>query len=112
VFDLGLAAGGEESHVRHEVRQAILDAAEFVGNEIAVKIQDPDGPMGITSYLKQVAREHSVACSLALYRSNRNQRKRSIFVFYTEKPIVIAKINPTDVDDTTALHIGAYYRSA
>jgi hypothetical protein len=77
IFSWPLSSGARGSRVR---RQAILDAAEFVGNEIAVKIQDPDGPMGITSYLKQVAREHSVACSLALYRSNRNQRKRSIFV--------------------------------
>ncbi len=41
----------------------ILDAAENVGNEMT--IADPRGPMGITGYLENIAREHpAVMCGM------------------------------------------------
>ena len=41
----------------------ILDAAENVGNEMT--IADPRGPMGITGYLENIAREHpAVICGM------------------------------------------------
>jgi len=47
------------------VRQAILDAAENIGNEISIQLKDPRGGMGITAYLEQIAREHpAVMCGM------------------------------------------------
>jgi hypothetical protein len=61
-----LKRNGHDGHVAHrakgtankitpEVRQAILDAAENVGNEISIQFNDPRGEMGITAYLELIA---------------------------------------------------------
>jgi hypothetical protein len=38
--------------------------------------------------------------------------RKAIFMFDAKDAIVVAKIYSANVDDTTALQIGAYYRSA
>jgi len=54
---------GTVNHLTRELKQVILDAAENVGNEMT--IADPRGPMGITGYLENIAREHpAVMCGM------------------------------------------------
>jgi hypothetical protein len=48
-----------------EVRQAIIDAAEFVGEELVINPEDSNTPRGITAFLANVAREHpAVMCGM------------------------------------------------
>src|SRR5437773_3308627 len=54
---------GTVNHLTRELKQVILDAAENVGNEMT--IAGPRGPMGITGYLENIAREHpAVMCGM------------------------------------------------
>src|SRR6266481_9101412 len=56
---------GSSNKITRELRQAILDAAENVGNVIHVQFGDPSGAVGITAYLERIAIEHpAVMCGL------------------------------------------------
>src|SRR6266571_7537693 len=58
-----LAKPYSKAEIARELKQVILDAAENVGNEMT--IADPRGPMGITGYLENIAREHpAVMCGM------------------------------------------------
>jgi hypothetical protein len=54
---------GSADKFTREIKQAVLDAAEFVGEEIAnaedPEGKNPDAPRGITAYLVHVARNHA-----------------------------------------------------
>jgi hypothetical protein len=56
---------GAKNKITREIRQAILDAVENVGDRISIATKDPRGEMGIVAYLEQIAVQHPVAmCGL------------------------------------------------
>jgi len=58
-------AKGTQNFFTREVRQAIIDAAEFVGEECVVNPDDPNEPRGITAFLAKVAREQpAIMCGM------------------------------------------------
>jgi hypothetical protein len=48
---------GSQDRFTREIKQAIVDAAEYVGGELTDP-ENPDAPPGITAYLVHVARNH------------------------------------------------------
>jgi hypothetical protein len=68
-LDSPCASSERTDKITRELRQAILDAAENVGNVIRVQFGSVTNAGGITAYLERIAIEHpAVMCGLLASR--------------------------------------------